>query len=284
MAARIAVLSAPGITGFSLSRAIAQLEEIDGVDKAVLRALADHYPNIFPSIGTLVVESGWCERAVREALGRLIRTGLIRPSGNRRGGRAKSEQYIIDTAKITELQREKPGTSCPLSDEGNPARGAVNPARGAVNPARGAPEEISKRKRKDISSAKTALERTALDSQTLDGRKSESTSDPSRHQESPEIESVRRVAAYYVEKLGILPQLFSLTPARLKMGVTRFREALAMTRGDTEKAERLLKLAVDMLASSRFHRGDNPDGKKHDSWETIFRSQEKLEWWLRQSE
>jgi hypothetical protein len=46
------------------------------------------------------------------------------------------------------------------------------------------------------------------------------------------------------------------------------------------KAENLMKLAVDTLAASKFHCGENDRHTPYDSWEKLlFHSQEKLEWW-----
>lgn len=45
-----------------------------------------------------------------------------------------------------------------------------------------------------------------------------------------------------------------------------------------------MKVAVDALAASDFHRGANDRKRKYDSWEkNLFGSQEQLERWLEQS-
>lgn len=96
-------------------------------------------------------------------------------------------------------------------------------------------------------------------------------------------QSVRRVWAYYLEKLGKNHKLLTLTHLRLKKGMARLRECVAKAGGDLGKAEELLKAAVDALAASDFHRGDNDRKMHYDSWEKhLFPSQEKLEWWLEQ--
>lgn len=96
-------------------------------------------------------------------------------------------------------------------------------------------------------------------------------------------QSVRRVWAYYLEKLGKNPKLLSLTPIRFRKAMTRLRECVAKASGDVGKAEELLRAAVDALAASDWHRGDNDRKMHYDSWEKhLFPSQEKLEWWLEQ--
>jgi hypothetical protein len=94
-------------------------------------------------------------------------------------------------------------------------------------------------------------------------------------------DAVVRVWEHYVLKLNKNPKLFAFTALRKRKGLARFRECLAKTNGDAAKAEGLLKLAVDALAASAFHRGDNDRATKYDSWEAhLFPSQEKLEYWI----
>jgi hypothetical protein len=97
--------------------------------------------------------------------------------------------------------------------------------------------------------------------------------------------AVDRVWSYYISKLGKNPKLLSFTSARKNKGTARLRECLAKADGDLQKAEALMKLAVDALAASDFHRGANDQKKVYDSWERhLFPSQEKLESWLEQAQ
>jgi hypothetical protein len=65
--------------------------------------------------------------------------------------------------------------------------------------------------------------------------------------------------------------------------MARLRECLAKTGGDLAKAEGLMRLAIDRLAASEFHRGKNDQHKRYDSWEkNLFESKEQLERWLAQ--
>ena len=44
-----------------------------------------------------------------------------------------------------------------------------------------------------------------------------------------------------------------------------------------------MKVAVDQLAASAFHNGDNDQGKTYTDWgQHLFPSRKKLEWWLEQ--
>jgi hypothetical protein len=81
---------------------------------------------------------------------------------------------------------------------------------------------------------------------------------------------------YYVQKLDKNPKLLKLTPKRIKKGAARLKECLEKTDGDLAKAEALMKIAIDNLAASDYHRENG-----YDSWEeNLFPSGEKLEWWL----
>ncbi len=92
---------------------------------------------------------------------------------------------------------------------------------------------------------------------------------------------IRRLWAHYIEKLGKNPKLLSLTPLRENKAQKRLVECLRKTGGDLGKAEELMQMAIDALASSDFHCGRGENKKKYDSWDkNLFPSQDKLEWWL----
>ena len=94
-------------------------------------------------------------------------------------------------------------------------------------------------------------------------------------------EAVTEIWDYYLQTLGKNPKLNSFTTKRKQKGLARLREALARTGSDMERAKALMRAAVDALAASSFHRGENPDGRVYDSWEgNLFASLEKFEWWL----
>jgi hypothetical protein len=121
--------------------------------------------------------------------------------------------------------------------------------------------------------------------------RSSSSTEPKPQQLSPPDErkrevhaAVRRVWDYYVMKLSKNPKLLSLTEKREQKGLARFQEALAKTGEDLSKAEELMRMAVDALASSPFHTGDNDRHKHYDSWEkNLFSSQERFEVWLEEA-
>jgi hypothetical protein len=93
--------------------------------------------------------------------------------------------------------------------------------------------------------------------------------------------AICRVWDYYIEKLGKNPKIYTFTPARKQKGLARLRECLRKTAGDVGKAEGLMRLAVDALAASPFHRGENDGNKRYQSWEDhLFKNAEQLEKWI----
>jgi len=95
---------------------------------------------------------------------------------------------------------------------------------------------------------------------------------------------VAEVWEYYLQKLEKNPRVNSFTAKREKRGLARLGDALAMAGGDPAKAKGLMMVAVDTLAASPFHRGDNDRKRRYDSWEdNLFDSKERFEKWLQQS-
>ena len=116
---------AEGMHGYKLSKLVTKLEESafrsfpckhGGVSymakKAVLRALADHYPNIWPSVGTIAQKAGLHERQTQKALVDLEKDGYIRAVSSKKGGSASSVQYELNVnqirvqAELEELNKE----------------------------------------------------------------------------------------------------------------------------------------------------------------------------------
>jgi hypothetical protein len=97
--------------------------------------------------------------------------------------------------------------------------------------------------------------------------------------------AVLRAWKYYLETLGKNPKLLSFTKLRKQKGLARLRECAAKASGDLAKAEALLRISIDGLAKSDFHRGANDRQKRFDSWEkNLFANQEQLERWLEKAE
>jgi len=92
--------------------------------------------------------------------------------------------------------------------------------------------------------------------------------------------AVQRVWDYHIKSLNRNPKLREFTDDRRRKGLARLEEARRKANGDLEKAEELMKLCVDAMAASAFHMGDNPDKQRYDSWENLFGSQKRLEFWL----
>lgn len=95
------------------------------------------------------------------------------------------------------------------------------------------------------------------------------------------LAAVLRVWDHYIVTFQKNPKILSFTVLRKRKGLARLDDGLEMAGGDLTKAERLMKLAVDALAASQFHMGQNDRGRRYDSWEdNLFRSTEQFQKWL----
>lgn len=99
--------------------------------------------------------------------------------------------------------------------------------------------------------------------------------------ERPKDDVIERLWNYYLKTMD--RSLATLTPKRRKMGELRFKEALKLKSGDRKRAEVVMEIAIEQLASSPWHQGKNPSGKKYLSWEHAFRSPEQFEMWIARS-
>jgi hypothetical protein len=95
--------------------------------------------------------------------------------------------------------------------------------------------------------------------------------------------AVGRLFTYYLQRTERNPKEYTLTPARLNIGLARLGHCQRMCDGDLAKAELMMARAIDALLASEYHRGKNDEGKVYTDWiENLFKSTEKLEWWLAQ--
>lgn len=95
------------------------------------------------------------------------------------------------------------------------------------------------------------------------------------------LSAVRQVFEYYLEKTGRNKSLYGFTDQRRKKGMARMEEAMKKAHGDLAGASELMRIAVDAIADSKFHMGDNDRGEKYCDWERhLFGSAEKFDRWL----
>lgn len=76
---------------------------------------------------------------------------------------------------------------------------------------------------------------------------------------------------------------YRLSPQRKKIGITRLRDCLKLTKGDYDKAAGLLREAIDKLSESDWHMGRDTGtkGKRYCDWEkNLFKSYEAMERWF----
>jgi hypothetical protein len=89
-----------------------------------------------------------------------------------------------------------------------------------------------------------------------------------------------RVWDYYIATTGKDPVINTFTSRRRKLGKTRLHECLAKTKNNYDKAEQLIKLAIDGIALSDWHMGRDPktNGQSYCEWErNVFNSYETME-------
>jgi len=100
-------------------------------------------------------------------------------------------------------------------------------------------------------------------------------------QELTAQDCVRKVFAYYLDKCDRNPTTYKLSVGRMRCGVARFRECLHDAGGDPAAAVGLMRLAIDRLAASPFHMGQNDRGKMYTDWQgNLFKTYEQMSrWW-----
>jgi hypothetical protein len=94
--------------------------------------------------------------------------------------------------------------------------------------------------------------------------------DPKKERAAPDENAiVARVWDYYLAVTGRDPVTNTLTEGRRKLGKARLRSCLVRTIGDHDKAEQLLKLAIDAIGRDDWAMGRNPKthGKSYCDWE-----------------
>jgi hypothetical protein len=90
-----------GVTPEHLKVCIGRLRLRPGL-RAVLSAMADHYPNIRPSVKTLAASAGITERPTHTNLRVLESMGYIKtlPRERRKGGPGNTVQYLMDAKRV----------------------------------------------------------------------------------------------------------------------------------------------------------------------------------------
>ena len=126
---RIEVERAAGVTSWGLSQMVAQLVGLPRAKKAVLRVLADHYPNIWPKIETIADQAGYSPSRTRAVMRDLETEGFIRCLTDTRGGVSRPAQYAINVAKIKAMLEEQ--TQQPVLPLDN---AEINPTQVGANP------------------------------------------------------------------------------------------------------------------------------------------------------
>jgi hypothetical protein len=171
---RVPVERHAGMTSYRLSKLVAELKCLRGAKKAVLRAMADRYPRIWPSVETIAKDAGFGSTQTRVSLRQLEADNLILPRTHRRGGRGLAVQYEINVLKILSLieeqrQRETQWRPLPFDDrnptdsEQNPTVAGQNPTVFVENPTVAVAEQRSNR---ELTEKRTEKERNSASAQS----------------------------------------------------------------------------------------------------------------------
>jgi hypothetical protein len=86
--------------------------------------------------------------------------------------------------------------------------------------------------------------------------------------------------AYFLEQTGHHADQYQLDEKRRAMGLAGFREVVKFVRGRDPNvdplplATTLFRLAVDRLVKSKFHSGENAEGKRYWEWHHLFKAKE----------
>lgn len=93
--------------------------------------------------------------------------------------------------------------------------------------------------------------------------------------------ALEQVWGYYIVKLKKNPSLYTFTAKRRSKGMAALRRCYELAAEPRlENALHMMKMCVDRFANSSFHNGKNDSGKKFLDWELLFRNEEKLTYWL----
>jgi len=108
------------MNGFELAKAISRIPTtaLPRAERAVLKAMAEHHPRIWPSVPTLGKEAGYGPVQTRKALNKLLQLyHLIKVAdgSDRKGGHNKPASYVINVEAVLRLipdtsSKKKPDT------------------------------------------------------------------------------------------------------------------------------------------------------------------------------
>jgi len=95
------------MTGYELAKLIGQIPTtmLPRAERAVLKAMAEHHPRIWPSAATLGREAGYSPKITSGALTKLLHRKVIALANGstRKGGRNKTTRYVINVEAVLAL-------------------------------------------------------------------------------------------------------------------------------------------------------------------------------------
>ena len=243
----------------------------DPVDCSVLVCLANHcndegqscYPSI-PRIAKMIRRS---ERTVQRSITALETDGWV--SVERSTGGSKPSQYTVNTAKLKGCHSVTPH----ITQGCQPRQAGVT-----ATTARGDSHDKPPHPLIGVTIKEPSEEPSGSPEPTL------FPEDVKQDVPTPsQLASLVRddLFPYYLERTERNAKMYTLTPERLKHGVTRLRECLVKTDGDLPAAQKLFWRAIEALTESEFYMGNNDRHKKYNDWiKHLTKSTEKFEEWV----
>ena len=225
-------------------------------------------------------------RTVQAHLDHLVSAGYIRRLS---GGHGVACGYAVRRSKKRKSKLSVVGGREAATDPAEFGEGAQESADTALISAGGAQKmapgalNSAPYNRKDI----THITQTVfVEDFTLDGEPVSSSSKKEKL-----ISLVKTGWSYYLEQTKKASSQYQLTRDRERMGASGFEELIKFARrrehpDPWSAASDLFRVAVDRLASSPFHNGENDHHRKYLDWHQLFRAKEYpaprklLEFWL----
>jgi hypothetical protein len=236
---------------------------------------------------------GMATRTVHAHIEQLIEAGYLRridygeglPSGYSVVRSKKWKHKLLLT-----IGEELPLTPQILADpRRKTAGGSLNPARPSQNSARPSqnPAPYKEDNTRTLQGLNIVEEKSFDETQLL-------LSSPLEVEKDLEYR-VKEGWEYFLERMGKSSAQYLFSRERQKQGLEGFKSLVAFakrckTQDDPfDAASKLFRLAVDRLADSPFHNGENKQGKKYLDWHQLFRSDDfptptkLVEYWLEDS-
>lgn len=239
-------------------------------DKFVLLVLAEYHRTdeklSWPSVATLADDCLMTERGVRQILARLVKNGFIMRSqtGN---GRGNISGYKIVGLDIKKGELETVNGCAPFKEtlHSHAVKGERNPAQPAY---RNKEEPVLE----PVEPGYTSPSVPECPPLFASSDKNNGV------QELDSTLHIDKLFNYFRHVTGKSDR-YTLTKKRSQMAASRWKEALRITKGNSEEAKKIFRDVIDAIAASDFHQKNG-----FVEWEQLFRSEDNFTKWAERAE